>query len=48
MCHIFDHSGTQLYFVVNYLLGGLDGCLSATVKVNLKIQIFFVKLYRML
>ena len=34
MCHIFDHSGTQLYFVVNYLLGGLDGYLSATVNVT--------------
>ena len=31
---LFDHSGTQLYFVVNYLLGGLDACLSATVKVT--------------
>ena len=27
MCHIFDHLGTQLYFVVNYLLGGLDSSL---------------------
>ena len=37
MCHIFDHSGTQLYFVVNYLLGGPRWVFVSHCKGNIKI-----------